>query len=59
VPHARAFLDEHGRVLVLATHNTDYGDSWEREGEDPDYFLNFSVEGYAFGINVILYAMTH
>ncbi len=58
-PHARAFLDQDGRVLVLATHNTDYGDAFEREGDDPDYFYTFSVDGYAFGINVLLYAMTH
>jgi hypothetical protein len=59
VPEARAFLDKHGRVLVLATHNTDYGDSWEREAENPDYFYNFSVPGYAFGINVLLYVLSH
>ncbi len=59
VPHARAFLDKDGRILVLATHNTDYGDAFEREGDDPDYFYTFSVDGYAFGINVLLYAMTH
>lgn len=59
VPRARAFLDKDGRILVLATHNTDYGDSWEREGDDPDYFYAFSVDGYAFGINVVLYALTH
>ena len=59
MPEARTFVDQHDRVLVLATHNTDYGDSWEREAEDPDYFYNFSVHGYAFGINVLLYAMTH
>jgi hypothetical protein len=56
---ARAFVDQDGRVLVLATHNTDYGDSWEREAEDPDYFYTFSVHGYAFGINVLLYALSH
>ncbi len=56
---ARAFMDKDGRVLVLATHNTDYGDSWEREAEDPDYFYTFSVHGYAFGINVLLYALSH
>jgi hypothetical protein len=44
---------------MLATHNTDYGDSWEREGDDPDYFQTFSIDGYAFGINVVLYAMSH
>jgi hypothetical protein len=58
-PHARAILDTKGRLMVLMTHNTDIGDSWEREGDDPDYFYNFSVEGYAFGINVLVHAMTH
>ena len=58
-PHARAILDRRGRILVLATHNTDVGDSWEREADDPTYFYHFSVDGYAFGINVLLYAMSH
>lgn len=58
-PRARAFVDARGRVVALATHNTDYGDSWEREGDDPSYFQTFSIDGYAFGINVVLYAMSH
>jgi hypothetical protein len=58
-PHARAILDEHGRVMVFITHNTDLGDSFEREGDSREYFLRFSVEGYAVGINVLLYSMTH
>ena len=59
VPHARAVFDQSGRMVALFTHNTDIGDSWEREGDDRNYFYTFSVEGYAFGINVLLYAMTH
>jgi hypothetical protein len=58
-PHARGIADKRGRLLVLITHNTDFGDSWEREGDDPDYFYKFSVDGYAFGINALLYAMAH
>jgi hypothetical protein len=57
--HTRAVLDRYGHVMVLMTHNTDFGDSFEREADDPTYFLNFSVPGYAFGINTLLYAMTH
>jgi hypothetical protein len=55
----RAILDHHGNIMVLMTHNTDFGDSFEREGDDPEYFLHNSVPGYAFGINALLYAMTH
>ncbi len=58
-PHARAILDGDGRIMVLMTHNTDVGDSWDREADDPDYFYHFAVDGYALGVNVVLYAMTH
>jgi hypothetical protein len=59
VPHIRAISDRHGNVMVLMTHNTDISDAWEREGEDPRYFYSFSPKGYAVGINVMLYSMTH
>ena len=39
--------------------NTDVGDSWEREGEDREFFREFSPDGYALGVDVLLYAMTH
>ena len=45
--------------MVLMTHNTDISDTWEREGEDVEYFYRFSPEGYAIAINVMLYQMTH
>jgi uncharacterized protein DUF4159 len=57
--HTRAISDARGRIMVLMTHNTDLGDSWEREGEDPAYFYQFSPPGYAVGINVLVYALTH
>jgi hypothetical protein len=57
--HFRVIRDARGRVMVVMTHNTDIADSWEREGEDPDFFRQFSPGGYGFGINVLLYAMTH
>jgi hypothetical protein len=60
-PHAsfRAILDKKGRIMVAMTFNTDMGDSWEREGEDPEFFQLFSPPGYALGVDVLLYAMTH
>jgi hypothetical protein len=59
VAHARAILDRHGNIMVLMTHNTDLGDSFEREADDPQYFYQMSVPGYAFGVNTLLYALTH
>ena len=58
--HVRALLDDKGRIMVLATHNCDNGDSWEREGESDFFFHEFSEKrGFPLGINIIFYAMTH
>jgi hypothetical protein len=59
IPHLSAVRDHHGRIMVVMTHNTDIADSFEREGEDADYFYNFGPPGYALGVNVLLYALTH
>ena len=59
VVHTRGIFDEKGRLMVLMTHNTDISDTWEREGEDKEYFYRFSPEGYAIAIDVMLYQMTH
>lgn len=58
-PHARAIMDDDGRIMMLITHNTDFGDAFEREGDSREYFERFAGEGYAFGINVVAYALTH
>ncbi len=58
--HVRALLDAKGRIMVIATHNCDNGDSWEREGEDDFFFHEFSEKrGYPLGINIVFYLMTH
>jgi hypothetical protein len=56
----RAIFDDKGRMMVIICHNTDLGDGWEREGEDPYYFREYSEKkAYPMGINIIFYAMTH
>ncbi|OFW29610.1 MAG: hypothetical protein A3H97_01580 [Acidobacteria bacterium RIFCSPLOWO2_02_FULL_65_29] len=57
--HFRGIQDAQGRLMTLMTHNTDIADAWEREGESQQYFDLFSPRGYAIGVNVVLYAMTH
>ena len=58
--HHRAIFDDKGRLMVLALHNSDDSDGWEREGEDTGYFHAFA-EGMAYplAINIIFYVMTH
>jgi hypothetical protein len=59
-PHYRAIFDDKGRMMTIICHNTDLGDGWEREGEDPWYFKEFAEKkAYPMGINIIVYAMTH
>jgi hypothetical protein len=57
--HLRAIRDQHGRIMVLMTHNTDVADSWEREGDDPGVLFQFSPPGSALGVDVLLHAMPH
>ena len=58
--HVRAIQDDKGRIMVIATHNTDNGDGWEREGEYEYFFREFSEKrAYPLGINIIFYLMTH
>lgn len=58
--HHRVITDDKGRIMVIATHNTDNGDGWEREGENAYFFKNFSEKiSYPLGINIIFYTMTH
>ncbi len=57
--HLRGITNAKGELMVLATHNTDISDAWEREGEDPEYFYTYSPNGYATALNIMLYAMSH
>lgn len=57
--HFRVIKDSHGRIMMVMTHNTDMGDSFEREGEDPEFFAQFSPAGYALGLDILLHAMSH
>lgn len=58
-PQMRVWLDDAGRVMVVATHNTDIGDGWEREAYGEWYFETFSTRSYMLGVNIVTYAMTH
>ena len=56
----RALHDDKGRIMVIAFHNSDITDGWEREGEEHDFFEVFSERvSYPIGVNLIFYLMTH
>ena len=58
-PHLYGIFDENQRLMVLVSINCDTSDSWEREGDNPDYFQRFSPMGYALGVNVAVWVMSH
>jgi len=58
--HYKALFDDKDRMMAIICHNTDLGDGWEREGENVEYFHEFSEKkSYPMGINIVTYAMTH
>ena len=57
--HFRGVADEDGRLMIVMSHNTDIADGWEREGEDVEFFHRFSIDAYAVGFDVLIYAMSH
>ena len=59
-PHFHAINDDNQRVMVLMCLNNDVGDGWEREGENTQYFHDYSERySYPLGINIVTYVMTH
>jgi hypothetical protein len=57
-PHWRGIYDDHGRVMVAMTFNSDIGDSWEW-ADDPNYPEKYSALGIRIGVNYVIYSMTH
>lgn len=57
-PHWRAIHDEQGRLIAAINHNMDVGDAWEH-ADMPEYPEAMTALAYRFGINYIIYAMTH
>jgi hypothetical protein len=56
--HWRGIFDDHGRVMVAMSFNSDIGDSWEW-ADDPRYPEYYSSLGIRIGVNYVIYSMTH
>jgi hypothetical protein len=54
----RGIYDDDGRLMVAINFNMDLGDAWEH-ADDPYYPEPLTALAYRFGINYIVYAMTH
>ncbi|HTS28433.1 MAG TPA: DUF4159 domain-containing protein [Bryobacteraceae bacterium] len=58
VPAWRAMFDDHDRMVVAANYNTDVGDAWEY-ADSPYYPEPMTALAYRYGINYLIYSMTH
>jgi hypothetical protein len=56
--HWRGIYDDTGRLLVAINFNMDLGDAWEH-ADDPYYPEPLTALAYRFGVNYVIYAMTH
>jgi hypothetical protein len=57
-PYWRAIHDNDGHLVVAINFNQDVGDAWEH-ADMPEYPEAMTSLAYRFGINYIIYAMTH
>ena len=57
-PHWRGIYDDKGRLMVVINFNMDLGDAWEW-ADFPGYPEQWTALAYRFGINYIVYSMSH
>ena len=57
-PRWRGIYDDKGRLMVAINFNMDMGDAWEH-ADDPVYPVPMTKLAYSFGVNYVIYAMTH
>lgn len=57
-PAWRAISDDKGHMVVAINYNTDVGDAWEF-ADIPYYPEQMTALAYRYGINYIVYSMTH
>ncbi|HYL37375.1 MAG TPA: DUF4159 domain-containing protein [Bryobacteraceae bacterium] len=57
-PAWRAMYDDQDRMVVAVNFDTDVGDAWEY-ADSPLYPEQMTALAYRYGLNYIIYAMTH
>jgi hypothetical protein len=57
-PQWDQITDDKDRMVVAVNYNTDIGDAWEY-ADAPEYPADMTTLAYRYGINYIMYAITH
>jgi hypothetical protein len=58
LPEWHALYDDKNRLVVAVNFNTDVGDAWEYAAA-PEYPEAMTALAYRYGVNYLIYAMTH
>lgn len=58
MPQWDAIYDDKGRMVVAVNYNTDIGDAWEY-ADAPEYPAPMTTLAYRYGINYLMYSVTH
>jgi uncharacterized protein DUF4159 len=57
-PAWQAIVDDKNRMVVAVNYNTDVGDAWEY-ADAPEYPADMTTLAYRYGINYLMYSITH
>jgi len=57
-PRWSGIYDDQKRLMVAINFNMDMGDAWQH-ADDPVYPAEMTGLAYRFGVNYVIYAMTH
>jgi hypothetical protein len=57
-PQYYGISDDNGRLMMVVNYNNDISDYWEWS-DNPMYPIDESNEAYKYGVNYVMYALTH
>ncbi len=57
-PQYFGMTDDNGRLMMIVNYNTDISEYWEWS-DDPMMPIDESNEAYRYGVNYVMYALTH
>ncbi len=58
MPQYFGMSDDNGRLMMVVDYNNDISDYWEWS-DNPFYPIEESNEAYKYGVNYVMYALTH
>jgi hypothetical protein len=58
-PYFYGISDKHGRIMMVINYNNDISDFWQWANDNSMYPIEDTNEGFKFGVDYAIYALTH